>query len=238
MSPFPSSTRIAHAAPSLAACEAVLFDLDGTLADTAPDLAGAVHKMQRERGVPETPLDQLRPLASAGARGLLGGGFGIAPDAPDYEAMRQEFLANYAAALCVDTVLFPGIAALLDELDARGVRWGIVTNKATRLTEPLVAMLGLVPRAACVVCGDTTAHAKPHPAPLLHAAGLIDVAPERIVYVGDDLRDIQAGTAAGMATIAAAFGYCGDGVPPQEWQAQHLATTTDTLRELLRQVAL
>ncbi|KAF1035809.1 MAG: N-acetylmuramic acid 6-phosphate phosphatase [Burkholderia lata] len=234
-----STSLSPSALPSLATCDAVLFDLDGTLADTAPDLAGAVHKMQRDRGLPETPLDLLRPLASVGARGLLGGGgFGIKPDAPGYEAMRIEFLANYATAICVKTVLFPGIAELLDELDARGVRWGIVTNKATRLTEPLVALLGLASRAACVVCGDTTAHAKPHPAPLLHAAGLMDIAPERIVYVGDDLRDIQAGTAAGMATIAAAFGYCGDGVAPADWQAQHLAATTDALRELLRNVAL
>ncbi|MCQ0030217.1 phosphoglycolate phosphatase [Burkholderia glumae] len=228
----------AVAAPPLAACDAVLFDLDGTLADTAPDLAGAVHQMQRERGLPETPLDALRPLASAGARGLLGGGFGIAPGAPEYEAMRVEFLANYAAAICVKTTLFPGIAELLDALDARGVRWGIVTNKATRLTEPLVALLGLAPRAATVVCGDTTAHSKPHPAPLLHAAEQMGIAPQRIVYVGDDLRDIQAGTAAGMATIAAAYGYCGDGAPPETWQAQHFAATTDALHELLRNVAL
>ncbi|MCM2492349.1 phosphoglycolate phosphatase [Burkholderia glumae] len=228
----------AVAAPALAACDAVLFDLDGTLADTAPDLAGAVHQMQRERGLPETPLDALRPLASAGARGLLGGGFGIAPGAPEYEAMRVEFLANYAAAICVKTTLFPGIAELLDALDARGVRWGIVTNKATRLTEPLVALLGLAPRAATVVCGDTTAHSKPHPAPLLHAAEQMGIAPQRIVYVGDDLRDIQAGTAAGMATIAAAYGYCGDGAPPETWQAQHFAATTDALHVLLRNVAL
>ncbi|WP_186094865.1 HAD family hydrolase [Burkholderia gladioli] len=228
----------ATAAADLSHCEAVLFDLDGTLADTAPDLAGAVHKMQRERGLAETPLELLRPLASAGARGLLGGGFGITPEAPGYEAMRQEFLANYAGALCVKTVLFPGIAELLDELDARGVRWGIVTNKAMRLTEPLVALLGLAARAASVVCGDTTPHAKPHPAPLLHAAAQMGIAPQRIVYVGDDLRDIQAGAAAGMPTIAAAYGYCGDGVPPERWQAQHFAATTKGLRELLRNVAL
>ncbi|AJK45433.1 phosphoglycolate phosphatase [Burkholderia plantarii] len=238
MSTSPAPLAAAVAAPSLAACDAVLFDLDGTLADTAPDLAGAVHKMQRERGLPETPLDALRPLASAGARGLLGGGFGIAPGAPGYEAMRVEFLANYAAAICVKTTLFPGIAELLDALDARGVRWGIVTNKATRLTEPLVALLGLAPRAASIVCGDTTAHSKPHPAPLLHAADQMGIAPQRIVYVGDDLRDIQAGTAAGMATIAAAYGYCGDGAPPETWQAQHFAATTDALHELLRNVAL
>lgn len=224
MSTSPAPLAAAVAAPSLAACDAVLFDLDGTLADTAPDLAGAVHKMQRERGLPETPLDALRPLASAGA--------------PEYEAMRVEFLANYAAAICVNTTLFPGIAELLDALDARGVRWGIVTNKATRLTEPLVALLGLAPRAASIVCGDTTAHSKPHPAPLLHAADQMGIAPQRIVYVGDDLRDIQAGTAAGMATIAAAYGYCGDGAPPETWQAQHFAATTDALHELLRNVAL
>ncbi|HEF4776046.1 TPA: phosphoglycolate phosphatase [Burkholderia multivorans] len=225
-------------APPLQHCEAVLFDLDGTLADTAPDLAAAVNKMQRVRGLPETPLDALRRLASAGARGLLGGAFGITPDTPGYDAMRDEFLANYAADICVQTMLFPGIAEVLDELEARGVRWGIVTNKAMRLTAPLVELLGLASRAACVVGGDTTPHSKPHPAPLLHAAGLLALAPDRIVYVGDDLRDIQAGYAAGMATVAAAYGYCGDGAAPGDWRAQHLVGTTGELRDLLRDVAL
>jgi N-acetyl-D-muramate 6-phosphate phosphatase len=227
----------ASAAPLLETCSAVLFDLDGTLADTAPDLAAAVTKMQAARGLPETPYELLRPRASAGARGLLGAGFGIGPEAPGYPDLRDEFLANYAADLCVKTQLFPGIGTLLDLLDARGVRWGIVTNKIARLTDPLVALLGLTPRAACVVSGDTTAHAKPHPAPLLHAAQAIDIAPARIVYVGDDLRDIEAGRAAGMATIAAAYGYCGEGLPPAEWQAQHLAGTTDALQLLLEQLA-
>ncbi|MCA8317558.1 phosphoglycolate phosphatase [Burkholderia multivorans] len=225
-------------APRLQHCEAVLFDLDGTLADTAPDLAAAVNKMQRVRGLPETPLDALRRLASAGARGLLGGAFGITPETPGYDAMRDEFLANYAADICVQTTLFPGIAEVLDELEARGVRWGIVTNKAMRLTAPLVELLGLASRAACVVGGDTTPHSKPHPAPLLHAAGLLALAPDRIVYVGDDLRDIQAGYAAGMATVAAAYGYCGDGAAPGDWRAQHLVSTTGELRDLLRDVAL
>ncbi|MGU7776213.1 HAD-IA family hydrolase [Burkholderia sp. MR1-5-21] len=235
--PF-SPARATLDEPRLQGCDAVLFDLDGTLADTAPDLAAAVNKMQRVRGLPETPLDLLRPLASAGARGLLGGAFGIGPHASDYDAMRDEFLANYATDLCVHTALFPGIGTLLDELDARGVRWGIVTNKAMRFTEPLVGLLGLGTRAACVVGGDTTPHPKPHPAPLLHAAGQLTLAPERIVYVGDDLRDIQAGSAAGMATIAAAYGYCGDGAAPADWQAQHLVATTQQLRELLRDVGL
>lgn len=228
----------AHAAPRLDACTAVLFDLDGTLADTAPDLAAAVIKMQVARGLTPTPYETLRTVASAGARGLLGAGFGIAPGEPGYDALRDEFLANYAADLCVLTRLFPGIGALLDALDARGVRWGIVTNKAMRLTEPLVAQLGLAERAACVVSGDTTPHPKPHPAPLLHAAQALGLAPARIVYVGDDLRDIQAGRAAGMATIAAAYGYCGEGVPPADWQAQHLAASTGELHEMLERLAL
>ncbi|TDV25899.1 phosphoglycolate phosphatase [Paraburkholderia caballeronis] len=221
---------------ALAACDAVLFDLDGTLADTAPDLAAAVNLMRHTRGFAPAPLERLRPLASAGARGLIGAAFGVGPDDPEFAAMREEFLANYEANLRVDTVLFPGIDALLDDLDARGVRWGIVTNKVARLTAPLVALLGLDRRAACVVSGDTTPYSKPHPAPLLHAADALGVDAPRIVYVGDDLRDIQAGHAAGMATIAAGYGYCGNDLPPLHWNAHHVADTTDALLALLRRV--
>ena len=222
---------------SVGLCQAVLFDLDGTLADTAPDLAAAVNKMRHERGLDMVPLDDLRPLASAGARGLIGGAFGIGPEHPEYAAMREEFLANYEADLCIETTLFQGIDAVLDELDARGVRWGIVTNKAARLTDPLVALLGLDLRAGCVVSGDTTPHSKPHPAPLLHAARELDLAPERIVYVGDDLRDIQAGFAAGMVTVAAAYGYCGNDIPPTRWHAQHVVQSTVELQKLLREIS-
>ncbi|MGF6767173.1 2-phosphoglycolate phosphatase [Paraburkholderia sp. GAS33] len=222
---------------SIGLCQAVLFDLDGTLADTAPDLAAAVNKMRHERGLEMVPLDDLRPLASAGARGLIGGAFGIGPEHPDYPAMRDEFLANYEADLCIETTLFQGIDAVLDELDARGVRWGIVTNKVARLTEPLVALLGLDLRAGCVVSGDTTPHSKPHPAPLLHAARELDLAPERIVYVGDDLRDVQAGFAAGMVTVAAAYGYCGNDIPPTQWHAQHVVRSTAELQKLLREIS-
>ncbi|WP_122153766.1 HAD family hydrolase [Paraburkholderia sp.] len=222
---------------SIGLCQAVLFDLDGTLADTAPDLAAAVNKMRHERGLEMVPLDDLRPLASAGARGLIGGAFGIGPEHPDYPAMRDEFLTNYEADLCIETTLFQGIDAVLDELDARGVRWGIVTNKVARLTEPLVALLGLDLRAGCVVSGDTTPHSKPHPAPLLHAARELDLAPERIVYVGDDLRDVQAGFAAGMVTVAAAYGYCGNDIPPTHWHAQHVVQSTAELQKLLREIS-
>ncbi len=221
---------------ALCACHAVLFDFDGTLADTAPDLAAAVNQMRHARGLAPASLERLRPLASAGARGLIGGAFGIGPDHADFAAMREEFLANYAANLRIETALFPGIDAVLDDLDARGVRWGIVTNKVARLTDPLVKLMHLDTRAACVVSGDTTPYSKPHPAPLLHAAEAIGVEPQRVVYVGDDLRDVQAGTAAGMATIAAAYGYCGNEVPPSQWNAHHVAETTAALLDLLEQV--
>jgi phosphoglycolate phosphatase len=222
---------------SIGLCQGILFDLDGTLADTAPDLAAAVNKMRHERGLEMVPLEQLRPLASAGARGLLGGAFGIGPEHHDYSSMREEFLANYEADLCIETILFPGIGDILDELDARGVRWGIVTNKVARLTEPLVAQLGLDTRAGCVVSGDTTPHSKPHPAPLLHAAKELDLPAERVVYVGDDLRDVQAGFAAGMVTVAAAYGYCGNDIPPTQWHARHVVNSPAELLELLRYIS-
>jgi 2-phosphoglycolate phosphatase len=222
---------------SIGLCQAVLFDLDGTLADTAPDLAAAVNKMRHERGLEMVPLENLRPLASAGARGLIGGAFGIGPEHPEFAAMREEFLANYEADLCIETTLFQGIDAVIDELDARGVRWGIVTNKVARLTDPLVALLGLDVRAGCVVSGDTTPHSKPHPAPLLHAARMLDLPPERIVYVGDDLRDVQAGFAAGMVTVAAAYGYCGNDIPPARWHAQHVVQSPAELQKLLREIS-
>jgi N-acetyl-D-muramate 6-phosphate phosphatase len=222
---------------SVGLCQGILFDLDGTLADTAPDLAAAVNKMRVDRGLEMVPLEQLRPLASAGARGLLAGGFGVGPADHEFASMREEFLANYEADLCIETTLFPGIGELLDELDERGVRWGIVTNKVTRLTEPLVAQLGLDTRAGCVVSGDTTPHSKPHPAPLLHAAKELNLQPERIVYVGDDLRDVQAGFAAGMITVAAAYGYCGSDLPPTQWHAKHVVQSPAELQKLLRDIS-
>ncbi|WP_323071831.1 HAD family hydrolase [Mycetohabitans endofungorum] len=217
----------------LATCRAVLFDLDGTIADTAPDLAAAVNKMRRVRGLPEVPLQRLRPLASAGARGLLGGAFGIGPHDPNFSAMREEFLANYEADLCIDTTLFDGIRPLLDGLSARGIQWGIVTNKIERLALPLVARLGLGAAAGCVIGGDTTPYPKPHPAPLLLAAQRLGIAPTSAVYVGDDLHDIAAGKAAGMMTIAAAYGYCGNEVTPSDWAADHVVETTTELQRLL-----
>jgi 2-phosphoglycolate phosphatase len=200
----------------------VLFDLDGTLADTAPDLAATVNRMRARRGHEPLPLAELRPLASHGARGLIGRAFGIRPDDTDYETLRQEFFSEYESALCRDTALFPQMEETLQTIESHGIRWGIVTNKIARFTDPLVRALNLSERTACVVSGDTTPHAKPHPAPLLHAAACAGVPVDESVYVGDDLRDIQAGRAAGVGTVAAAYGYLGDGAPVEAWGADHI----------------
>jgi N-acetyl-D-muramate 6-phosphate phosphatase len=197
---------------------AVLFDFDGTLADTAPDLAAAVNRMRREQGHEALPIERLRPFASAGARGLLHAAYGITPEDTDYPALRETFLEYYAERVCERTRLFPGIAELLAELRRREIAWGIVTNKATRFTERIVAALKLDPD--CVACGDTTAHLKPHPAPLLHAAGQIGVPPPDCIYLGDDLRDMKAAHAAGMRAIAVAWGYHHpERGGPQTWEA-------------------
>jgi len=213
---------------------AILFDLDGTLADTAPDLAAAVNLLRTARGLPPTAYDILRPTASAGARGMIGASFGVKPDDDAYAELRDGFLDNYAAAIAVHSSLFPGVVELLDGIEAVGLRWGVVTNKPARFTDPLLPQIGLG-HAACVVSGDTTAHAKPHPAPLLEAAARLDLAPEQCWYVGDDLRDIQAGKAAAMPTIAAGWGYCGP-VEPLAWQADHLLAGPLEILVLLQNV--
>ncbi len=195
---------------------AVLFDFDGTLADTAADLSRALNRLRSARGMPELALEDLRPHASSGARGLIGAGLGILPEHPEFKALRDAFLEHYRAEICVDTRLFPGIEELLADIEARGLRWGIVTNKSTNLTRLIVKSLGLQERAACVVCGDTTPYLKPNPASLLHAASELALAPRDCVYLGDDLRDIQAARAAGMRCVAVGWGY---GASLQSWSA-------------------
>ena len=201
----------------------VLFDLDGTLVDSAPDLGGAANELLRLHGRPERRLDEFRPMAGSGARGMLRVGFGIQPGDPDYEPLRAAFIELYAQRLLHSTRVFEAVGPVLDALDGAGVRWGIVTNKAMRLAEPLVRGLGLGARAGVLIGGDTTPHAKPHPAPLLEAARRMGHEAARCVYVGDDLRDMQAGRAAGMATVAAAWGYLGLGAQVHEWGADHVS---------------
>lgn len=189
---------------------AVLFDLDGTLVDSAPDLGAATNRLRQQRGLPPLPLDAYRPVAGAGARGLLRVAFGITPEHADFAPLREAFFDSYEQHLAEHTLPFDGIASLLAALAARGLPWGIVTNKPQRFTTPLVQRMALLHGAAVVVSGDTTAHAKPHPAPLLHAAEQIAVPAAHCLYIGDDKRDMDAAHAAHMPCAAAAWGYLGE----------------------------
>ena len=179
--------------------------------------------------MPPLPLDYLRPYASAGARGLLRAALDMTPEHPEYEAHRQQFLKDYEQAMTVHTRLFDGVPALLERIASHGMSWGIVTNKVTYLTKPIVAALGLEQSCVVLVCGDTTAHAKPHPLPLLHAASAAGFETTRCIYVGDDLRDIQAARAAGMRSIAAAYGYCGPDHPVATWKADRDAASPEAV---------
>ena len=200
----------------------VFFDLDGTLADTAPDLVAAANQLLVARNLPPKPYKSLRPYASAGARGLLEGTFGITPDHPDFISLRDEFFTNYEKALLVDSKLFDGVEHLLEQMKKANVPWGIVTNKSERFTKPLTDLMGLRQRAVSTVSGDTTPYSKPHPEPILHAARIANIDPTKSIYVGDDIRDMIAGKAAGMLTVAAAYGYCGCKEPPELWGADYI----------------
>jgi 2-phosphoglycolate phosphatase len=211
---------------------AVLFDLDGTLADTAPDLAAAVNRMRADQGLEPMAIGKLRPFASAGARGLVFAGMGVKPGDAEYDGLRQTFLEYYAERTCVETRLFPGVEELLDELGSRGIAWGIVTNKAMRFTDHVVAALELAP--SCVVGGDSTPHLKPHPAPLLLAAQQLGLAPAACCYLGDDRRDSPAARAPGMRPIAVEWGYHHpDNAAPGAWQADAVISRPVDLISLL-----
>lgn len=210
---------------------AILFDLDGTLADTAPDLAAAVNHLRTVRGMEPTPYSILRPTASAGARGMIGAAFGLTPADDGYETLRLEWFDRYQSAMAVHSTLFNGVPELIEGLNAAGIAWGVVTNKPARFTDPLIPQIGLA-HAGCVVSGDTTPHSKPHPAPLFEGANRLGIAPEQCWYVGDDMRDIEAGRAAGMVTVACTWGYCGS-IEPTSWGADYLV---DTPLDLLRAI--
>jgi len=198
---------------------AVLFDLDGTLVDSAPDLAGAVNELRTARGLAALPFDRLRPMVGSGARGMIGAAFGIGPDDERFGALRDEFLLRYEQRLLRETAVFEAMRGLLPALASARLPWGIVTNKAKRFSAPLTAGLAALRDSAVLVSGDTTPHAKPHPAPLLEAARQLNIVPQRCVYVGDDLRDVQAARAAGMAAVVAAWGYLGADATVTAWQA-------------------
>jgi phosphoglycolate phosphatase len=199
--------------------QAVLFDLDGTLIDSAPDLGAAVDKMRVDRGMPSLPLLHYRPMAGAGARGMIALAFGFTPEHPEYDAMKEEFFRNYEACMTQRTFAFEGVVQMIDALVAAPLPWGVVTNKSKRFAEPLTQAMPLFKTAAVVISGDTTPYAKPHPEPLLEAARRLGIEPTACVYVGDDERDIVAGHAAGMKTVAATYGYLGVQSDVQKWQA-------------------
>ena len=213
--------------------KAVLFDLDGTLIDSAPDLAAAADKLRTDRGLPSLPYEAYRPMAGAGARGMVGVAFGVTPEDVEFIPLRDEFLANYERCMTERTHAFAGVAEMLAALQTRQLAWGVVTNKAARFTEPLTRGMPLFATAQAVVSGDTTPHAKPHPAPLLEAARRMGLDPTHCVYVGDDERDIVAGRAAGMATVAATYGYLGAKVDTAAWEADAEINSPLALLQLL-----
>lgn len=212
--------------------KAVLFDLDGTLIDSAPDLAAAADKMRLDRGLKSLTFEKYRPMAGAGARGMLGVAFDMTPEDPKFLAWREEFFYNYEMCLTQRTKAFAGVEELLCSLKLRGLHWGIVTNKSARFTDALVRKMPVLKDAAVVISGDTTAHAKPHPEPLLEAARRLKIATQNCIYVGDDKRDIQAGQAAGMLSLAATWGYMGSH-DVSTWQADAALLEPDCVLEWL-----
>ena len=212
---------------------AVLFDLDGTLIDSAPDLGAAADQMRVARGMPSLPLKAYRHMAGAGARGMLEIAFGTTPDSPGFEALREEFFSNYAACMTQRTFAFDGVPELIAHLELRLLPWGVVTNKSSRFTDPLTRAMPLFVNAGAIVSGDTTPYAKPHPAPLLEAARRLGVPPQQCMYVGDDERDIAAGLAAGMKTVAASYGYLGKKSEIQGWGAHAEINSPLALLQLL-----
>ncbi len=197
----------------------VLFDLDGTLADTAPDLAAALNAVRQAKGEPALPFEKIRPAVSHGGKALIEVGFNLSPDSDEAETLRLQLLDHYRDNIANHTRLFPGMEKVLTYIEQSGANWGVVTNKPGWLTEPLMAELGLQPRAACIISGDTLNERKPHPAPLLHACELAGSQPEDCVYIGDAERDIMAGKRAGMHTLLALFGYLDESDQPHEWGA-------------------
>ena len=205
----------------------------GTFADTAPDLAAALNHARATRHLPPLPLETLRPQASHGSRGLLRIGLGIEPEHSGYEAIRDIFLDYYAKNICVHSQLFGDTAELLAGLENRNIKWGIVTNKPHRYTVPLMQALGYAGRAACLISGDTYSHSKPHPEPLLKACQLIGVAAAECIYLGDDLRDMQAANSAGMRGIIANYGYIAHDASVENWEAHGSINKPTELLDLI-----
>lgn len=211
----------------------VYFDLDGTLADTAPDLASSLNALRAEHGLPALPFEQIRPVVSHGGNALIQLAFNQTPDDPGFAALRERFLQIYNDRLHADSQLFEGMEQVLESLEKKGIQWGIITNKPLWLTTPLLEKMHLQERAACVVCGDSTTHRKPHPAPMLLALQLTGSSAGKSVYIGDHKRDIEAGRAVNMKTLVALYGYLSANDQPGEWQADGMINSPDEILEWL-----
>jgi N-acetyl-D-muramate 6-phosphate phosphatase len=215
--------------------QAILFDLDGTLIDSAPDLGAAADKMRTDRGQASLPAADYRPMAGAGARGMLGVALGLTPEHPDFSVLREEFFVNYENCMTQRTYAFFGVTELIEQLLQKNLLWGVVTNKSKRFTDPLTRAMPLFATARAIVSGDTTPYAKPHPEPLFEAARRLGLAPEKCLYVGDDERDIVAGRAAGMGTVVATYGYLGQKADVASWQAHaHINSPVELLQLLTK----
>ncbi len=212
---------------------AVLFDLDGTLIDSAPDLAAAADKLRTDRGLESLPMQMYRPMAGAGARGMLAVAFGITPEHPDFFGLREEFFTNYERCIHERSEPFSGVPELVASLARKSLKWGVVTNKMTRFTSLITQRGALFRGAGAIVSGDSTPYSKPHPAPLWAAAAQLGLKPCECIYVGDDERDIQAGRAAAMGTVAAMYGYLGAGQNPERWEADAMINSPLDLLKLL-----
>ncbi|MEE9494069.1 MAG: HAD-IA family hydrolase [Gammaproteobacteria bacterium] len=217
----------------MTATKAILFDLDGTLLDTAPDLANALNHVLKKNGQPSLPFETIRSVVSHGGKALIKLGFDLPEQSDKAEQLRQQLLDHYQTNICVETRLFPGMESVLDTLESQHIPWGIVTNKPGWLTNPLTEKLQLTERAGCIISGDTCKHPKPHPASLLHAAEQIKTRPGQCLYIGDALRDIEAGKNAGMQTMAARFGYLSETDSIEAWQADFIINRPEDILEYL-----
>lgn len=235
LSPAPSPVHEGgkRASAGEGSVKAILFDLDGTFADTAPDLAAALNRVRATRDLPPLPLNVLRPQASHGSAGMLKVGMNVTAESPDFDAFRDIFLEHYANNICVNTTLFSGMGDLVDALERSGILWGIVTNKPHIYTLPLMQALGYADRAACLVSGDTCANAKPHPEPMHKACEIIGISPEHCLYLGDDLRDMQAANAALIRGVIARYGYISSDAILENWQAHAIIDHPMELLELI-----
>ncbi|MFI2810742.1 MULTISPECIES: HAD-IA family hydrolase [Microbulbifer] len=215
--------------------KAVLFDLDGTLFDTAPDFIVVLNQLRQQEKMPPLPADQIRAVVSNGAGAMVSLGFGRDASDPAFEVLRQRFLDLYLTHLAVETVLFPGIEELLGQLAANDIAWGVVTNKPATYTVPLMEAFSHLPEPGAVVCPDHVTNRKPHPEPILLACSQIGCEPTEAIYVGDHVRDIEAGRAAGMPTIACSYGYIDAGDSAANWNADHLVESAGDIWPLLKE---